>query len=368
MTRLGLHMIVKNEAPVIERCLRSVLPLIDWWVIADTGSTDGTQDIVRRALADVPGQLVEHEWVNFGHNRQAALEVARQVGGAGDYVMWLDADEQLVDTTGRLPDLSVDGYTLRVEYGGTRYHRLAIIRLDQPWTWSGVIHEHLQHPTGGRLEHLDAPSVLVRHDGARSRDPETYRKDAQLLADELARHPDDPRLQFYRAQSLRDAGEHQAALDAYRIRADNPHGWDQERWHAMWQIGRLLQQLGHPPADIADAHLAAYDALPSRAEPLVDLAALERGRGRHHAALLYARTAAATPHPGPDALFVDLDTYTWRAHDELAIAAYWAGHHDEGRAAANRALAARPDDERLVANLAFFTPRNQPTSNGEASG
>jgi len=41
-----LNMIVKNESEVITRCLKSVLPLIDYWVISDTGSTDGTQKII----------------------------------------------------------------------------------------------------------------------------------------------------------------------------------------------------------------------------------------------------------------------------------------------------------------------------------
>ena len=36
---INLCMIVKNEAHVIERCLASVLPLIDKWSIVDTGST-----------------------------------------------------------------------------------------------------------------------------------------------------------------------------------------------------------------------------------------------------------------------------------------------------------------------------------------
>ena len=41
-----LNMIVRNEAPVIRRCLVSLLPIIDYWVVVDTGSTDGTQDVV----------------------------------------------------------------------------------------------------------------------------------------------------------------------------------------------------------------------------------------------------------------------------------------------------------------------------------
>jgi len=39
-----LTMIVKNEAQVIRRCIDSVRRFISYWVIVDTGSTDGTQE------------------------------------------------------------------------------------------------------------------------------------------------------------------------------------------------------------------------------------------------------------------------------------------------------------------------------------
>ncbi|MCG8150940.1 glycosyl transferase, partial [Pimelobacter simplex] len=100
---------------------------------------------------------------------------------------------------------------------------------------------------------------------------------------------------------------------------------------------------------------AAYQACPWRAEPLVEAARLERSRQRHEVALLYARAAAALPMPGGEALFVQTSTYTWRAWDEVAVSAYWTGRYDEGLAAARRALAVRPDDERLQANVAWCT-------------
>ena len=59
MPRVCLNMIVKNEAPVIDRCLASVKLLVDSWVIVDTGSSDGTQDRVRSLKAGVPGELHE---------------------------------------------------------------------------------------------------------------------------------------------------------------------------------------------------------------------------------------------------------------------------------------------------------------------
>ncbi|MEU5316418.1 glycosyltransferase [Streptomyces sp. NPDC021056] len=49
-------MIVKNEAHVIRRCLESVLPLVDTWVILDTGSPDGTQDIIRETPRRPPAE------------------------------------------------------------------------------------------------------------------------------------------------------------------------------------------------------------------------------------------------------------------------------------------------------------------------
>ena len=71
-------MIVKDESHVIERSLASAKPLIDYWVIVNTGSTDGTQDVIREFLKDIPGELHERPWKNFGYNRTEALELARE--------------------------------------------------------------------------------------------------------------------------------------------------------------------------------------------------------------------------------------------------------------------------------------------------
>src|SRR5262245_40841050 len=87
-----LSMIVKDEAHVIRRCLDSVRPLIDSWVIVDTGSTDGTQDIIRTHFADLPGELFERPWKDFAHNRTEALELAR---GRAGYVLVMDADDRV---------------------------------------------------------------------------------------------------------------------------------------------------------------------------------------------------------------------------------------------------------------------------------
>ena len=40
---ISLVMIVKNEAAILRETLERVRPIVDEWVIVDTGSTDGTQ-------------------------------------------------------------------------------------------------------------------------------------------------------------------------------------------------------------------------------------------------------------------------------------------------------------------------------------
>ena len=62
MATICLNMIVKDEAHVIRRCLDSVRPLIDTWCILDTGSSDGSQELIRQHLRDLPGQLRQSAW------------------------------------------------------------------------------------------------------------------------------------------------------------------------------------------------------------------------------------------------------------------------------------------------------------------
>ena len=88
-------MIVRNEAAIIEETLDNIAPYIGSWVIVDTGSDDGTPDVIRDHMArrGIPGELHERPWRNFGHNRSEALTLAQ---AHGDYIWVLDADDKVV--------------------------------------------------------------------------------------------------------------------------------------------------------------------------------------------------------------------------------------------------------------------------------
>lgn len=353
MPTICLTMIVKDEAPVIRRCLRSVKPFVDAWVIVDTGSTDATQDLIQKEMAGLPGELHARPWVDFATNRSEALRLA---GRRCDYLYTIDADEELQLPEGwQRPGLEAEAYALRYRFDNLAYDRIALVRSELPWRYQGVLHEYLDcgHPVAALP--LVGPEVICRPEGARSRDPEKFQKDAGILEEALRREPGNARYRFYLAQSYRDAGDLGKALTHYTARAGQG-GWEEEVYVARLNIARLQERLGAGPAEVARAYLEAHAGRPARAEALVDLARFHRLRGEHPLAYLYAR-AASELEPSGDALFVETDALAWRALDERAVAAYWTGRYAESLEFCDRLLAERrlPDaeQERIQANRQF---------------
>lgn len=347
-------MIVKNESPVIGRCLAGVKPWVDHWVIVDTGSSDGTQELVRAAMAGLPGSLHERPWRDFAHNRNEALALAR---AHADYVLFIDADEQLAMPEGfQWPALEGDAYLFNCLLNGWSYGRNSLVATRLDWRWVGVLHEFLTSSQPHQWQMLPGPQILVGRDGARARDPATYLKDIDVLQQALRREPGHARYTFYLAQTYRDAGMLEDSIRLYRERIEQ-QGWDEERWFSAFQVAVLSERLQAPALQVQQAYLEAYAMRPRRAEPLCELARYLRLRGERAAAFLYALRAAAMAQP-QDVLFVDSSVYAWRALDELASTAWYAGALEEGRQAVARLIAEQrfPASERarIEDNARFY--------------
>lgn len=355
MSTVCLCMIVKNEAHIIQRCLDSVRPFIDHWLIVDTGSTDGTQDLIREHLRDLPGALFERPWKNFGHNRTEALELARS---RADYLFVIDADEVLKLPAGyRRPPLQAESYTLDVHFGGIHYGRVCLLQSRLPWRYVGVLHEYPDcgHPVERPL--LPGPTVWVYTDGGRSQiDTATkYARDAEVLEAALRDEPDNARYLFYLAQSYRDSDQPERALAAYERRAA-AGGWIEETWYSLYAAARLAEALGRSAAEVTDRYLQAFECRPQRAEALCALARYQRQRACYALGRLFAERAMNTPMTD-DILFVDRGDYLWRAADEYAVSSYWTGDYEDARRVCEQLLASAdlPASERprVEANLRF---------------
>lgn len=88
---LSVGLIVKNEEKVLERCLKSLIPLMNSIkceiIIADTGSTDSTVEIAKKYT----DKVYHFEWIDdFAAARNSTLKRAK-----GQWYMFVDADEYL---------------------------------------------------------------------------------------------------------------------------------------------------------------------------------------------------------------------------------------------------------------------------------
>ncbi|WP_457104700.1 glycosyltransferase [Methylobacterium sp. P5_C11] len=320
-----LSMIVKNEAPVVRRCLDSVRPIIDHWVVVDTGSTDGTQDIIRTALAGIPGTLLERPWVDFAHNRNEALRLAR---AHGSYALIIDADDELLIPAGfMLPKLNAPGYEFTIVDECMRYSRVQLIRSTFNWYYRGVVHEYLECEQPSWRAPL--PLAMRRGiDGARHRDATTYRRDAEALERALAEEKDPfliARYTYYLAQSYRDCGEARKACDLYLRRADLGY-WEEEIYISLFGAGLQMEALG----DAVERVLAVYDRAistrPERVEVRYAASRYCRQKGRHVDALRYAEAGLNLRMPS-EALFLQSWMYSYGIRDEYVIAAYNTGQY-----------------------------------------
>jgi glycosyltransferase involved in cell wall biosynthesis len=316
-------MIVKNETSVIKRSLSSVKPIIDYWVIVDTGSTDGTQEMIKEFMKDVPGELHERPWVNFEHNRNEALQLAK---GKADYTFFIDADEELVyDENFVLPHLDKDFYYVTMEHSGTYYETNQLINHHLDWKWVGVLHEYVHSDQARTFEILKGVKNIYRSEGCRSQDANKYLNDAKVLEAALKKEPFNHRYTFYLAQSYRDAGLKEKAADAYKLRAAMG-GWDQEVFFSKYQAALLEEELGN--ADWIESYTDAFQYRPTRAEPLYHLARKFRLSGNYLMGYLVASHGCQIPYP-KDVLFVKKWIYDYGLLLEKSVSAYWLGKYEE---------------------------------------
>ena len=336
-----LNMIVRNKAQVVQKVLDSVAPYISSWVIVDTGSDDGTQDLIRDHMTrlGVPGELYERPWRNFGHNRTEALTLAQ---GHADYIWVVGADDILVGA----PDftrLSADIYSLRRKSAFGTSWRPGLFRDGLRVRYEDVVHEHPVCDDSCVEVRVEGEYHLEeRHLGAYSLDPQNrLARDRDLLLAEVERNPEDANSVVYLAGTYFDLGDFVNARKWYGLRVEMG-GWDKQVYYAMYQVAQSMSELGEPWPGVQDAYLRAWEFRPTHAEPLYAIAYRYRVEQRYQLGYLFAERAAGIPLPEEDITFANADIYAWGATDEQAICASWIGKHTEAFTL-NRRLLARPD-------------------------
>lgn len=258
---IGLVLIAKDEENVIGRCLDSALPLISECLVVDTGSKDGTVEVIDDWADRCCPQttICFEDWTDFGDIRTKALHQAG-IACTSEWMLLLDADmtvefhADLLKWLASDPDPSVDAWMVTVQEGDLTYQLPLLVRRDRDWQYHGKVHEYLDTSTFNRRSLL---GLTVVHHSDGSRQAEKAALDIDILLPEVLEGDD--RATFYSAWAHWSLGHMDEARDLF-IKRSKMGGFEEEAWYAEYLAAKIS-------SDIAGL-LHAWRRRPWRHEPL----------------------------------------------------------------------------------------------------
>jgi glycosyltransferase involved in cell wall biosynthesis len=366
MAKLALNTIVKNEAHCIIGMLEAAAQITDLIVINDTGSTDGTQELIRKFGEErgIPTYVFERPFDDFEKSRNFGMdklrEVVDQLGWSRSEVWgwWCDADEKIiVDSKFDKRQFNKDLFMINTYIGQMKYTRNTFWRTSKPFKFYGPVHEFIvcdeQNITSGLAEnvHVDVKMIGASWQGDIS---QKYLSHAHKLETYISESRQDPRWIFYTAQSYHDSASMKdnkeenderlrRSLKYYRERVSRLDGYPEEIYYSQYRIGTIMRILEEPWNLTHMELLKAYSIDPMRGESIKVIIDYYLQIGEWHMAYMYSKFAKANFHgknPYPTRLlFVDESTYIWRFAEAHAAACFYCGRGEEARATYQEILA-----------------------------
>lgn len=382
-----LTMIVRNESKNMIRLLNSVEPIIDFISIVDTGSTDDTEDIIKKWIRShkIPGKIHREKFINFGYNRTHSIIKARESFPQANYFLLSDADFIWeIDVNGKFNKklLFEHKYMVRQNSDNLSYMNTRLLSSEVDWECVGVTHEYwdskkINRFKGDITSHtLNTIQINDMEDGGCKSDK--FERDKRLLIGGLESDIEDflrLRYTFYLAQTYKCLGEHETSIIYYNKRIDYG-GWPEEIYFSMYQISfnykalyniynHIIYIYNKELRSVADdkylikyecdsllkavqkkndmfeltvqSGIDAWKYRPSRAESLHMAVSLLRENNEHRKAYDLAIEGRKIPL-STDTLFVEPNAYKWGFDYEISILAYYIKEHQMGSLACETLL------------------------------
>lgn len=359
MGKLALNFICKDESHVIKNMLESCKGITDLIVVNDTGSTDGTQEIIRNFGKEnnIPTYVFERAFDDFEKSRNHAMQklrdVVEELGWNPDQVhgYWFDCDETLViDSKFNKNQFTKDLYMINTYIGQMKYTRNTFFKVSKPFRWYGPIHEFIvcddKNITSGLAENIH---VDVKMTGASWQGdiPTKYKNHAFVLEKYIDANRQDPRWIFYTAQSYHDSASlpenkeeneerMRRSMKYYKERISRTDGYAEEIFYSQYRIGTIMRVLEEPWNLTHQELLKAYAMDPLRGESIKTIIDYYLQVNEWNMAYLYTKFAKVNFHgknPYPTRLlFVDEALYVWKFAEAHAAACFYTGRMDEAKA------------------------------------
>ncbi|NBV25215.1 MAG: glycosyltransferase [Proteobacteria bacterium] len=365
--RLSVCLITRNEERHLPRCLHSIFELAHEIIVVDTGSTDATISLARSFGA----QVRSVDWTDdFSAARNEALRDAR-----GDWVLMLDADEELEDS-GRarlaeeLLQKGILGYRLPIVDAGREHescHFVPRLFRNAPGLYyTGRIHEQI-FPRVAALAQTwgmtqQPGRTLLRHYGyspEETRRGDKVARNLRLIEQALIETPGDAQLLMQRGLELARSGRQSEALAQYRRAADRMAQLPAESITPEFRETLLMQHTTHLLAAGRLAELVALlqepwtqpAALSASLSHVLGLACLKLGLVAE-AVKHFRRTLARRHEPANGPFHPDIHTVVPQHCLAMSLAA--AGDRRGADEAFTAALLAAPDSRAIWLDYGRF--------------
>jgi len=222
-SKIALCVIVKpteDEGKLLADAISSVGQSVDGIFITQAG--DAPNEYVSSVIQMFGGVESFYKWDNnFSNARNYNFA---QVPDDYDYILWLDADDELTNAESLRQTIednpSVDAFSLWYNYAFDEWgnpivvhHKTRIVRNDGCVEWAGALHEDFKHNRQVSHKHIEGIEVLHHSDGGRIEDSKN--RNVEVSEQMVKDLPDDPRSYWNVGNSYKAANRHEDALKAF---------------------------------------------------------------------------------------------------------------------------------------------------------
>ncbi|AOZ92251.1 tetratricopeptide repeat-containing glycosyltransferase family 2 protein [Paenibacillus crassostreae] len=350
MVTISLCMIVRDEEATIERCLKSVVGIVDEINIIDTGSVDRTKEIVGKYT----DRIFDYEWIdNFGDARNYSFSKATK-----DFVLWLDADDVIEEAdrkrfsklkqklTNQYDRVTMP-YLLSFDTNGkpsSSLRRNRLVRRACGFQWIGPVHEYLS-VFGPSLD----SDVCITH-----RKEKTYTdRNLQIYQQRLDVGEEfSTRDLYYYANELKDHQMYDKAVIFYDKMLRTKEGWIEDNIQACLKMANCYSMLGNKDEQfISLARVLCYEK--PRAEVSCEFGNYFFAEKQYDTAIYWYVQATQIENVARLGI-TNSSSSTWYPHLQLCLCYDRLKQYDKAYEHNEKAAAFHPTHPSMIYNRKYF--------------
>jgi glycosyltransferase involved in cell wall biosynthesis len=343
--KIAVYAISKNEILHAERFAKACAGA-DYIVVADTGSTDGTQEALK-ALGVIVHQINIKPF-RFDMARNAALALVPE---DADVCVILDLDEvpapDFFKKIRKKWKSNSDLGWITMKTDANKWER---DRLHSRWNWHWKYPCHEVNVFYGEHSPIDCDirDAVIEHLPDNSKSRGQYLPMLEMAVKEF---PQDPRMWTYMCREYFFYEKWEDVIKAATNKVDQG-GWDVESAAVCRWAGEAAHQLGKEE-DARVWYDKGASILPLQGEPQFGVAMDAYRKQEWQRCLDAALNALECPRSNH--YCYEAAVWEWKAYDLAGIAAYNLKHIDEAITFTREAVMAHgPEQERIQRNLDFF--------------